>query len=148
VASALGAVVERLEREQGPGSGGWGWGRLRPLVLRHPFGGRRPFDRAFNLGRLACGGDTNTVAQASSPPLDPLCDPLYVGTLRFAVDVGEWDRSRFVLAGGQSGNPLSPHYADQFEHWRRGEAIPLAFSEATVARATRATLRLEPRAAG
>ena len=71
-----------------------------------------------------------------------------LATLRFAVDVGEWDRSRFVLAGGQSGNPLSPHYSDQFERWRRGESVPLPFSESAVAEATRSTLRLAPRNRG
>jgi penicillin amidase len=60
------------------------------------------------------------------------------------MDVGEWDRSRFVLAGGQSGNPCSAHYDDQWERWRQGEAIPLPFSEEAVAAATRTTLRLEP----
>ena len=64
------------------------------------------------------------------------------------MDVGEWDRSVAVLAGGQSGNPLSPHYADQFEVWRRGEAVPLAFGEEAVAAATVSTLRLEPAGAG
>jgi penicillin amidase len=144
VASALASVVERLEREHGPDPAGWAWGRLRTLTLRHPFGARRPLDRAFNLGPIPCGGDTNTVSQASFSPLDPLADPYYHGTLRMVVDVGEWDRSRAALAGGQSGNPLSPHYSDQFERWRRGEGVPLAFTEPAVARATRATLRLEP----
>ena len=28
---------------------------------------------------------------------------------------GDWSKSRFVLAGGQSGNPLSPHRTDLFD---------------------------------
>jgi penicillin G amidase len=148
VADSLAATFEHLEREYGPDQARWAWGQLRTLTLRHPLGERRPFDRAFNLGPIPYGGDTNTVSQASSPPLDPLGNPVYLATLRFAVDVGEWDRSRFVLAGGQSGNPLSPHYSDQFERWRRGEAVPLPFSETAVAEATRSTLRLEPRDPG
>jgi penicillin amidase len=148
MADALATVVERLERDHGPDPARWAWGRLRTLTLRHPFGARRPFDRAFNLGPIPYGGDTNTVSQASFSPLDPLADPCYLGTLRMAVDVGEWDRSRAVLAGGQSGNPLSPHYADQFELWRRGETAPFPFSGEAVAEATRSTLRLEPATAG
>jgi penicillin amidase len=144
IGAALAAAVERLEREQG--RRGWDWGRVRPLTLRHPLGARRPFHRVFDLGPIPWGGDANTVAQASNAPVDPVGDPLFIGTLRAAMDVGEWDRSRFVLAGGQSGNPCSRHYDDQWEHWRRGEAIPLPFSEAAVAAATRSTLRLEPEA--
>ena len=52
--------------------------------------------------------------QASALPSDPLGNPAFVATLRLVVDVGAWSASRFVVAGGQSGNPLSPHYADQF----------------------------------
>jgi len=144
VAGALAAAVEQLERDAGSDTAGWAWGRLRPLTLRHPLGERRPFDRLYNLGPIALGGDTNTPAQASNSPLEPTADPLYLGTLRLVVDVGEWDESRFVLAGGQSGNPLSPHYADQWERWRRGESVAIAWSPERVEAATRATLSLEP----
>jgi penicillin amidase len=141
VAGALAAALTRLES-----SGAREWGTLRPLTLRHPFGGRRPFDRAFNLGPIPYGGDANTVSQASTPPLDVTGDPLYIATLRLVMDVGDWDRSRVSLAGGQSGNPLSRHYSDLYEHWRRGEAVPFPFSESAVASATVSTLVLEPTA--
>jgi penicillin amidase len=88
------------------------------------------------------------VAQASNAPRDPLGDPVYLPTLRVAMDVGAWDDARAVLAGGQSGNPLSPHYADLFARWRDGETVPLPFSEPAVAAATRSTLRLEPAGGG
>ena len=64
--------------------------------------------------------------------------------LRLVIDVGDWDRSRFALPGGQSGNPLSPHYADQLRFWRIGKGVPIAWSEQAVRRAVRETLRLTP----
>ena len=148
IADALGSAVDRLEALRGSDPAAWGWGELRTLTLRHPFGARRPFGTAFNLGPIPYGGDTNTVSQASFTPLDPLSDPYYLATLRLVMDVGEWDRARVVLAGGQSGNPLSAHYADLFERWRRGEAVTLAFSDEAVAATTLHTLRLEPAAEG
>lgn len=60
------------------------------------------------------------------------------------VDVGDWDAARFVLPGGESGNPCSPHYDDMLPLWQRGETVPLPFTEAAVAAATKETLRLEP----
>jgi penicillin amidase len=60
------------------------------------------------------------------------------------VDVGAWDNSRWILPGGQSGNPLSPHYADQFPLWRRGEGIPIPWSDEEVEKAVTAMLRLVP----
>ena len=49
-----------------------------------------------------------------------------------------------MLAGGQSGNPMSPHYRDLFALWTRGEAVPIAWSEAAVTAAVVETLRLVP----
>ncbi len=77
-------------------------------------------------------------------PLAPLEPTDNIASLRVIVDVGAWDNSRFVLPGGQSGNPLSPHYDDLFPLWRRGEGIPIAWSDEEVRRATRETLELLP----
>ena len=44
-------------------------------------------------------------------PLSPLANPAAIANQRTVIDLGDPERSRFVLAGGQSGNPLSPHYA-------------------------------------
>lgn len=144
VASALGAAVRRLESRFGADPAGWAWGRVRPLTLQHPLGRRKPLDRLFNLGPVPWGGDSNTVGQAAVLPLEPEANPTFIASLRMVVDVGNWDASRFILPGGQSGNPLSPHYADQFALWQRGEGIAIPWSEGAVQRATRATLRLRP----
>ncbi len=121
-----------------------GWGEIRPLRLRHAFTGRRPIDKAFDLGPFPWGGDANTVAQAAVDPLLPTSNPLAIPTVRTVIDVGGWDEARFVLPAGQSGNPCSPHYDDQLPLWRRGDAVPMPFSEEAVAKATKETLRLEP----
>jgi len=142
MADALGAAVRRLQADHGEDPSGWAWGRVRPLTLQHPFGRRKPFDRVFNLGPFPWGGDANTVAQAEAHPLDPLANPPFIASLRMIVDVGEWDNSRYVLPGGQSGNPFSPHYADQLPLWQRGEGIPIPWSDAAVAAAAHQTLRL------
>lgn len=144
VAAALGAAVRRLRAGHGPDPAGWAWGRVRPLTLLHPFGAKKPFDRVFNLGPVPCGGDANTPAQATVDPLEPTANPMFIASLRMVIDVGAWDASSFALPGGQSGNPLSPNYADQFPLWQRGEGIAIAWSEAAVAQVTRQTLALLP----
>jgi penicillin amidase len=144
VADVLGGVVRRLRAEFGADPARWGWGRLRPLTLRHPLGERKVFARVFNLGPVPWGGDAKTPSQASAPTLDPLGNPAFVATLRLVIDVGAWSNSRFILASGQSGNPLSPHYADQFPLWRIGEGVPIPWTEDEVRQATVATLDLTP----
>jgi len=65
--------------------------------------------------------------------------------MRLVIDVGSWDDARVVLAGGQSGNPLSPHYDDLLALLPQGESVPLPFSPEAVRAATREVLRLMPR---
>ena len=60
------------------------------------------------------------------------------------MDLGDVERSRYVLAGGLSGNPLSPHYADLFELWQRGEGVPIPWSVKAVEAATVERLSLRP----
>jgi penicillin amidase len=144
IADVLAAVVRRLEGTHGPGAAPWAWGRVRPLTLRHPLDRRPVLARIFNLGPVPCGGDSTTTAQASVSLLDPTANAHQIASLRMVIDVGAWGRSRFVLPGGQSGNPLSPHYADQLPLWQRGEGVPIAWTEDEVRQATRHTLRLLP----
>jgi penicillin amidase len=145
IAAALAAVVARLRREHGPDPARWGWGRIRPLVMHHPFTRAAPrLSTVFNFRPIPYGGDADTINQGAALPLDPLAPVDNIASLRMVVDVGAWHNSRFSLPGGQSGNPLSPHYEDLFPLWRRGEGVPIAWTPEEVRQATWATLRLEP----
>jgi len=144
MADALTTVIGSLRKHYGDEPDGWAWGHIRPLTLRHPVGERAPLDQVFNLGPFPWGGDANTVGAASAPPSNPTTNPLTIASLRMVVDVGNWEENRFALPGGQSGNPLSPHYADLLPLWQRGEGVPIAWSPEEVARVARSTLRLVP----
>jgi penicillin amidase len=144
VADALGAVVRWLKENRGPDTGNWGWGHVRTLTLEHPFGQKKMFTKVFNLGPVPCGGDGDTINQASARPLEPLTRPDSIASMRAVMDVGGWENCRYSLPAGQSGNPLSPHYADLLPLWHRGEGVPIAWSPEAVEKATRETLRLVP----
>ena len=45
---------------------------------------------------------------------------------RGVYDFADPDSSVFVTSTGQSGHPLSRHYDDLGELWRRGEYIPMS----------------------
>jgi len=55
-------------------------------------------------------------------------------------DLADLDRSLFVMAPGQSGNPLSRHARDFLTRWRDGTMITLG----PTPNATTATIRLTP----
>lgn len=145
IAGALGAAITTLRDGFGSDPAGWSWGTVRPLRLLHPLGVRAPLDRLLNLGPVPLGGDANTVAQAGVRPLEPLANPAAIANHRTVIDLADPERSRYVVAGGQSGNPLSRHYGDLFELWQRGEGVQIAWSPEAVAASTVDRLLLSPR---
>jgi penicillin amidase len=147
IGDALAAVVRRLRTGHGEDPAAWAWGRLRTLTLGHLLGRRRRLAGVFNLGPVPCGGDTDTINPATVLPLAPLAGAgtiASIASMRLVIDVGAWHNSRFVLPGGQSGNPFSPHYADLFPLWQRGEGVPIAWTPEEVRAAARETLVLTP----
>jgi penicillin amidase len=148
ITDVLAAVVGWLRAQYGAVQR-WAWGEVRPLTMHHPLTrGPRMVSRAlaavFNLGPVPCGGDADTINQASVLPLRPHAHADNIASLRAVIDVGAWHNSRFVLPGGQSGNPLSPHSADLWPLWQRGEGVPIAFTEEEAKAATVETLELVP----
>ena len=99
------------------------------MTLKHFAGAIPLLGPVFNLGPAAVGGDLTTIPQASVDYLDPTGNPLGIVSMRMVIDVGAWDETRIVLAGGVSGNPISPHYADMYELWQKGEPARMPWSE-------------------
>ena len=138
--SAYSAAIRRL----GEPSSRWRWGRARTGMLRHPLGRMPLLGDILNLGPFECPGDANTVFQAGTFADDPLAGPAIVPSMRMVVDVGDWDRALFSLPGGQSSNPLSPHYSDLLPAWLKGQGVPIAWSDEAVESATVEMLVLKP----
>lgn len=142
---ALADTVRMLKAKSGPSADWWQWGDLRPLHVTHAlFGKHWLLGRAFNLPVVPVGGDANTVSQAGVRPLAPLEPTHNFPNLRMVFDPSDWNETRIDLCGGQSGNPLSPHYDDLFHLRERGEAAKLPWDPEQVLKATTSTLRLSP----
>jgi len=134
------AIVQRA----GPDPSDWAWGRVRPLTLKHPFGDKPIVARLFDLGPYPIGGDATTIPQASLDLRAPAANPIGIASLRMVIDVGDWDRSTFILAGGQSGNPFSPHAADQVPRWLEADGVPIHTSRQARDAAVTRSLVVEP----
>lgn len=141
----LAFVIKKLRSSVGPGSEFWAWGHQRQLRLEHPLFGQHPWlSAAFNIGPVPIGGDCNTISQAGCRPANPTGFTHNMCNLRTVFDLGDLSKSKFVLCGGQSGNPWSDHYADQFPLWQAGEAITIPWYQAAVIREAKDTLRILP----
>lgn len=144
ITGALAAAVATLRSRHGVDPSGWPFGRVRTLTLRHPAGEKKPLDRIFHCGPFAWGGDAHTISQASVDPSDPTGNPVYIATLRMVVDLADPARARFVLSGGQSGNPCSPHYDDLLPHWLAGAGVTIPWTRDEIAARCRRRLALAP----
>jgi penicillin amidase len=64
--------------------------------------------------------------------------------MRFVANPGNWDESILLIHAGQSGQPGSSHYSDQFSYWYEGKPIFAPFSDGAEANARKHTLTLKP----
>ncbi|MBF8254652.1 MAG: penicillin amidase, partial [Deltaproteobacteria bacterium] len=80
-------------------------------------------------GPLPAGGDGMTINLGFYRHSNPYSQTVGAA-LRFIVELNNSANSGFILASGQSGHPLSPHYRDQNERWRKGERITLSSGSA------------------
>ena len=90
-----------------------------------PIFSQAPFIADFTSFAVeAPGGDTTVNrggARFDSP--DSLFEDVHGPGLRAIYDLADLDRSRFMIATGQSGNPLSPFYGNMAPRWRDGEYV-------------------------
>ncbi|MEM6739059.1 MAG: penicillin acylase family protein [Pseudomonadota bacterium] len=102
------------------------WGDAHEVVHTHPELGRAPFLKwVVNIRQSTSGGD-NTLMMgrtlgSQDTPYANVVGPGYRGVYDFA----DPDSSVFIISTGQSGHPLSRHYDDLGEFWRRGEYIAM-----------------------
>ncbi len=66
-------------------------------------------------------------------------------SMRHITSPGNWDTTRHVIPLGQSGNPKSTHWKDQFEAWSKGQSPVFPFSKNAVEKAATETRYLEPK---
>jgi len=145
IRTAFRSAMHLVAEAAGPDPRRWAWGDVRQLTLIHPMGMRAPLDRVWNIGPLPHGGDANTVNPGPVDPIDPLGNPSFaIASGRMVVEIGTWDSARFVLPGGQSGNPFSPHYRDQIDLWAKGDALVIPCTPRAVRRTIRRSLKVRP----
>jgi penicillin amidase len=130
--SAFERAVRELAAELGTDPAAWRWDARHGVVWRHELGAALPLlGRWLDRGPYAWGGGSATVGRASSR-YDRGLVATHGATVRVAAELSRPIRLHAVIAGGQSGHPASPHYADQIDVWLRGDLEPIARTAADV----------------
>ena len=146
VARALDQALDALTRRYGADIAAWRWGSAHPARHDHPVFSRIPVLRDLTDLALPADGGNDTVNRGAmhvGSPRDPFADVHGAG-YRAVYDLADPDGSMFVIATGESGNPLSAHYRDFLERWRDGGGRPLTGSPAALAAADADLLTLAP----
>ncbi|MGB3408517.1 MAG: penicillin acylase family protein [Jannaschia sp.] len=123
---ALDDALTFLDETYGGRVEAWRWGDAHEARHDHPVLGGIPFIGAVvNVRQSTSGGDHTLQRGRTSGDLpDPFAN-VHAATYRGVYDFADPESSVFITSTGQSGHPLSKHYDDLGELWRRGEYIPM-----------------------
>jgi penicillin amidase len=131
-------ALDYLVGALGPDITTWRWGNLHTLTLqflapidalqiplktdtKYPNG----FPRHGDIGTVDAAGDSIDIGDFSYN---------HGPAIRFVAELDpKGPHARNILPGGETLDPMSPHYRDMMELYRKNKTIDLAFGESDVA---------------
>lgn len=127
---AFQSTVAKLTDQLGGDPASWEWGKVHTVTFDHPMGSVAALRPFFNLGPFPTDGSGTTACakgfgtgsfevQSGAP-------------WRFVADLADLDHCYDVVAVGISGQPFSPHYADQMELWLTGGYKVMRYDRAEI----------------
>ena len=139
IGAALETALADLREAYGEERAAWRWGDAHVAELAHPLFSRLPVLKDL-IGRpLGTDGGNVTVNRGGAPfngPFERRFEHVHGSGLRAIYDLADLERSRFMIATGQSGHPLSPHYLSLSERWRDGAYMTLGPPRGTLRQLT------------
>jgi penicillin amidase len=85
----------------------------------------------FEIGPVPMSGSATTIKQTTR---------VLAPSMRMNADLADWDRSLLNIPTGESGQPLSSHYKDQWDAYYNGRSYPMQYKKVEA----RNTLELRP----
>jgi penicillin amidase len=114
----------------------WTYGSWHVVDIEHPLSQFLPYvSRMAGTGAQPLSGDGTTVKQVGRA---------FGPSQRFTMDWSNIDGSTEDIVLGESGDPYSAYYRDQWADYYGGTTFAFPFSPGAVAAQTRHTLRLLP----
>jgi penicillin amidase len=131
------AVRKGMENGKAPADvAHWTYGSWHVVDIEHPLASFLPLiGRTAGTGRQPLSGDTTTVKQVGRD---------FGPSQRFTMDWSNIDGSTENIVLGESSDPYSPYFRDQWNDYYGGTTFAFPFTPAAVAAQTHHTLRLLP----
>lgn len=122
---SLESAVTLLGEELGTDQAEWAYGKVHYAAIIHPLSHLLGEDmqQQVNIKPLGRGGAGNTLNANHGNGRQRAG-----ASFRMIVDTSNWDDAQGTNGPGQSADPRSPHYANLFEGWNKGEYFPLYYS--------------------
>ncbi|MEO8042340.1 MAG: penicillin acylase family protein, partial [Acidobacteriota bacterium] len=127
-----GELATALQTKYGADPAGWTWAAVSKSRFPHPLAMAPMIGGQFATPSVGISGSRETPNVASFVSMRHIASP------------GNWDATRHVIPLGQSGNPQSPHFKDQFEMWRTGTPAVFPFTKQAVDAGTQVQWTLRP----
>jgi penicillin G amidase len=121
-----------LAKRFGADEAKWVWGNVFQARFSHPLAVAPLIGAQFTIPPIGISGSGQTPNVGSAV------------SMRLIASPGNWDETRHVIPLGQSGNPQSPFWKDQFEAWRTGAPAVFPFTNEAVVKAAREATVLSP----
>ena len=125
---ATAALTKRLGADRSK----WVWGTVVQARFPHPLAIAPLIGGQFATPNVPIPGSGQTPNVASGVSMRHIASP------------GNWDATRHVIPLGESGDPRSPHFKDQFDAWSTGKVPVFPFSKAAVEAAAKIESVFQP----
>ena len=143
--AALDQSLQDLTEKYGTRILSWRWGDAHQAVQDHEvLGQRRFFGWLVNIRQSTSGGDNTLMRGKTRGTGDAPFANVHAAGYRGVYDLGDPEASVFIISTGQSGHPLSRHYDDLAQLWRRGGYIPMTLDPDLARAAAVGITRLRP----
>ncbi|HEX8766362.1 MAG TPA: penicillin acylase family protein [Candidatus Acidoferrum sp.] len=135
VAAADDAVKKLAENSKSERIEDWAWKKFNSLDMFHPLGHNHVLKAFLSITDKPQSGTIYSLRAASKT---------HGPAMRFVANPANWNESILLIPSGESGQPGSSHYADQFSYWYEGKPILAPFSDAAESKVKKHTLTLKP----
>jgi penicillin G amidase len=143
IIQCLREALTDLTKKMGDDMQTWHYGQeaYHHVLIKHPLSNavNDSLRKILECGPLPRGGSGSTPGVTGNGD-----NQSHGATFRMVADVGDWDKTQFSNAPGQSGNVTSPYYRNLFELWADDKHFPVYFTKAKIEKSARDRILLKP----
>jgi len=145
ISEAFEQTILDLENQFGKNTAEWTWDKAIFLEHPHPLGKVAVLDKIFNVGDFKMPAGMEVINNMNFLlNKDGIYKTTSGAAVRRVIDFSKPEFSWNILPTGQSGNLMSPHYADQAKLFADGEFRPQMMHASDIAKSSKNKLIFRP----